>query len=136
MVTVPPRREPARSLTNSNQKEQPRLDPVSSRRSMERATPPTMPAAEVIDFKYTSRNYRYPPRQSMQSPSWIVSARFFPRSSRLTSGVYSQRRRCRLVGDKLKFSAQWCIDPAHGQDTPCTRPRPKASLNHNGTVAS
>src|SRR5258708_35877415 len=54
-------------------------------------------------------------------------------------GMYSQRRRCRLVGDKLKFSAQsvhYLLLPLDGQSRPCTRPRPKAIASHDGTASA
>src|ERR1700744_640754 len=52
-------------------------------------------------------------------------------------GMLSQRRGCRLVENKLKFSAQPVhYRPLHGQSRPWIRPSPKVFATHTGTVAS
>ena len=49
----------------------------------------------------------------------------------MVNGVSAQQR-----SPKLKFPAQRCKDPEHGQDTPCTMGFPQAFHSHNGMKIS
>jgi hypothetical protein len=64
--------------------------------------------------------------------SWSTAWSDLPTSTTGTvNGVSAQPR-----SPKLKFSAQRCKDPEHGQDTPCTMGFPQAFHSHNGMKIS